>query len=58
VPAPGVSAVKPPDRDARLEKTVSPRYRQSYVNEYTSRHKARQEPGSIFEQLAARAARG
>ncbi len=38
-------------------KKVSPRYLQSYVNEYTWRYNARQEGEAMFEQLVARAAR-
>jgi len=36
-------------------KKVSPRYLQSYVNEYAWRYNARHEPGSMFEQLIQRA---
>jgi transposase len=38
-------------------KKVSPRYLQSYLNEYTFRYNARREPGALFAQLLARAAR-
>ncbi|HEY1595510.1 MAG TPA: IS1595 family transposase [Thermoleophilaceae bacterium] len=37
-------------------KKVSPRYLQSYLNEYTFRYNARREPGALFAQLLARAA--
>jgi transposase-like protein len=37
-------------------KKVSPRYLQSYVDEYTWRYNARQDTGSMFSQLLARAA--
>ena len=36
-------------------KKVSPRYLQSYVNEYTWRYNARHNAGAMFEQLLARA---
>lgn len=39
-------------------KKVSPRYLQSYVNEYTWRYNARQEGLPMFEQLVLRAAEG
>jgi hypothetical protein len=38
-------------------KKVSPRYLQSYVNEYTWRYNVRQEGLPMFEQLVLRAAR-
>src|SRR5437764_1418335 len=38
-------------------KKVSPRYLQSYLNEYTWRYNARHERGAMFAQLLARAAR-
>ena len=37
-------------------KKVSPRYLQSYLDEYTWRYNARHEPGSMFDQLLRRAA--
>jgi transposase len=36
-------------------KHVSPRYLQSYLDEYSWRHNAKREPGSLFEQLLDRA---
>jgi transposase-like protein len=38
-------------------KKVSPRYLQSYLDEFTWRYNARRERGPLFEQLLARAAR-
>ena len=38
-------------------KKVSPRYLQSYFNEYTWRYNARHANGSMFKQLLERAAR-
>jgi transposase len=38
-------------------KKVSPEYLQSYLNEYVWRYNARHQPGSLFLQLLARAAR-
>jgi ISXO2 transposase-like protein len=38
-------------------KKVSPRYLQSYLDEFTWRYNARREPGALFAQLLARAAR-
>lgn len=38
-------------------KKVSREYLQSYVDEYAWRHNARRKPGSLFDQLLARAAR-
>jgi transposase len=37
-------------------KKVSPRYLQSYLNEYTWRYNARHERGAMFQQLLQRAA--
>lgn len=39
-------------------KKVSPRYLQSYVDEYAWRHNAKREQGALFTQLLARAAEG
>src|SRR5207237_745474 len=38
-------------------KKVSPRYLQSYLDEFTWRYNARRETGALFAQLLARAAR-